>query len=899
MALYDLELTGDGRIRTYPQYAPHDLQMDLQVVAGRTPISLVVSLSDYRRLNKLALHPKCLMSEEAREMIEIALENGKQVARPITKPTDYELMAYVEEVKKLKCIQSVSIPSKEERGDLQHGFPDGVPDAGMDLTEGKEYEFVSRKLEYVEPFTKPKFTFDESSGQIGSRIHQMSFRGNDYALQFKDDRGWTLRFRGHPTIHTDVDESLIWDYFERPDIPTLGQDNKDKYDSAVSILRYMESVTKEHGQPFSFYPGQMKYIASASCSDSALISAETGCGKTLIAIALIMLKAPGRTLVCAPKGTVKSDDKNTQAQWVKEFKKFAPDIDVHPLFSIDDYYKLKEDNGGELPYGVFLTYDHSMFRTGLEHIPESWVKTKSIKDKENGKTIKITPDPEEKYREHLNANGFKMPPVRGVMGVRDQVCYHHGIGLEKLYSVREKGAETGDKVKVRCISSPCMATEIGLEFWDMVILDEAHCICNLDAQITKNFLRLQPKYKFALTATPIPNMIWNIFSLMGWLSVPYWYYGDRANANWPYKQNEMSGRGGFQSEFVTREIDHTQSQMNIKAGRGPSSSKLSPKISQEPKLLKLLRPKVAFISKDRCNPNLPKANIMKIEVPMSKEQRMNYSHYMNPGNIATKDKRFRYGVQMAYLRGICANPHSCEYNKHCGTDFTPKTLAVMETAYSHLVRDEQVLIVTARRDQMAVFEQRFADAKIKTSVIHGQIKDKAKEAADFKSGKTRVMLMSIKCAQALSFEQCKNMIIASLEWSYGVLNQAMGRIYRVNSKEDINVYVMLHKNSLENLMFDKLGTKEDAATVCLYGKKVPKDVITTDDKSVLAEHVLEWDKMKGMIEADEDPEQEIENQWEALKDKLMTITQGEEAGITQDDKNAVKELLDEMEDLLG
>ena len=63
--------------------------------------------------------------------------------------------------------------------------------------------------------------------------------------------------------------------------------------------------------------------------------------------------------------------------------------------------------------------------------------------------------------------------------------------------------------------------------------------------------------------------------------------------------------------------------------------------------------------------------------------------------------------------------------------------------------------------------------------------------------------------------------------------------------------------------------------------------------------MLEWDKMKGMIEADEDPEQEIENQWEALKDKLMTITQGEEAGITQDDKNAVKELLDEMEDLLG
>lgn len=896
MALHDLELTSDGRLRTYPQTAPIDLQMDLEIVAGKTPIQLVVSLSDYRRLSKLAQHPKCLMSEDARELINIALEAGKKVARPITKPTDYELMAYVEEVKKLKCIQSVSIPAKEERGDLQHGFPDGVPDAGMELTAGKEYEFISKKLEYIEPFTKPKYTFDESTQQIGARIHQMSFKGNDYALQFRDDRGWNLRFRGHPTIHTDVDESLIWDYFERPHIPTLADENKKAYETAKEILKYMEEATSPK---FNFFPGQMEYIASASCSDSALISAETGCGKTLIAIALIMLKAPGRTLVCAPKGTVKTDDKNTQAQWVSEFKKFAPGVEVHNLFSIDDYYNLLEDHGGKLPYGVFLTYDHSMFRTGLEHIPGSWVAVRSVKDKETGKIKKITPDPEAKYRDYLNARGFNLPPVRGVLGARHPINYHHGIGHERILRVMDKGAETGEKWAVRCISEPCMSTEIGNHQWDMVILDEAHCICNLDAQITKNFLRLQPKYKFALTATPIPNMIWNIFSLMGWLSVPNWYYGDRANANWPYKLDELSGRGGFQNEFVTREIDHTQSQMNIKAGRGPSSSKLSPKISQEPKLLKLLRPKVAFISKNACNPNLPKANIMKIEVPMSKEQRMNYSHFMNPANIATKDRRFRYGVQMAYLRGISANPHSVKYNIHASTDFTPKTLAVMETAYTHIKNDEQVLIVTARREQLAELEKRFAEAKIKTSMIHGEISDKAKEASDFKSGKTQVMLMSIKCAQALSFEQCKNMIIASLEWSYGVLNQAMGRIYRVNSPQDINVYVMLHKDSLENLMFDKLGTKEDAATIALYGKKVPKEVLTTDDQSVLAEHVLEWDKLKGLIESTEETEKVLLGKWAKLRDNLLTITQGEELGITEEDKSAVNELLEEMEDLLG
>jgi SNF2 family DNA or RNA helicase len=222
---------------------------------------------------------------------------------------------------------------------------------------------------------------------------------------------------------------------------------------------------------------------------------------------------------------------------------------------------------------------------------------------------------------------------------------------------------------------------------------------------------------------------------------------------------------------------------------------------------------------------------------------------------------FRYGVQMAYLRGLCANPADTEYNKFSKTNFTPKILCIMETIFNVIRKGEQVIHVSARHGMTNEIAERLDRAKIKYARIDGNSPDKAREAAKFKEGDVPVLLMGIKCAQAFSFEQCKNLIIGSLEWSYGVFNQALGRIYRLTSKEDVNVYVMLHKNSIEEMMFDKLGSKEDAATICLHGKRVPRDVKVLGADEVLAEHVTGYD---ALATGAEDGESYIEKQWDKL-----------------------------------
>jgi ABC-type dipeptide/oligopeptide/nickel transport system ATPase subunit len=67
-----------------------------------------------------------------------------------------------------------------------------------------------------------------------------------------------------------------------------------------------EKKSFRKGLNFVIHLNSFKF--KAACAESALSSAETGCGKTLIAICLVMLKMAGRVLIVAPKGTVKESE---------------------------------------------------------------------------------------------------------------------------------------------------------------------------------------------------------------------------------------------------------------------------------------------------------------------------------------------------------------------------------------------------------------------------------------------------------------------------------------------------------------------------------------------------------------------------------------------------------------
>jgi SWI/SNF-related matrix-associated actin-dependent regulator of chromatin subfamily A3 len=197
------------------------------------------------------------------------------------------------------------------------------------------------------------------------------------------------------------------------------------------------------------------------------------------------------------------------------------------------------------------------------------------------------------------------------------------------------------------------------------------------------------------------------------------------------------------------------------------------------------------------------------------------------------------------------------------SNFNPKLIAGLELTLGCLRKGEQVVIVASRLGQLDEIEQRLGEAGILCSRIDSTRTHHSYEAQTFKQGHTKVMLMGIKMAQAFSFENCPNLIVLSLEWNYAAKNQAMGRVYRLNSPKPVKVWCVLNENSVEEVMFDKVASKADAATLCLQGQRVPQASQIVDASEIVAEHLINYTTSGRIVD-----ETICEAQWPALKQQL-------------------------------
>ncbi len=636
-------------------------------------------------------------------------------------------------------------------------------------------------------------------------------------------------------------------------------------------------------EQFNYYPGQVEYLARVAVKDAAYVVADTGCGKSLFMISLARLKLEdetgqfrGRALFVVPGGTLREsvdgeasseedaesgDGPETQlSQWRQELGRFAPDVPLYSITNWSDYERLLRPDGSAPP-GIYISYYEAMFRNGARHsIPEAWGDKAHAKlclelgcgvgemdhavlaHPEGGvqglgrwfepneivKRLTATP----RKGDRFNFGGVFW--VVADMASRPRNDFSEGIGTE------QKG--------IRCVAKPCLSDEIlmwagahRLTAWDLVGLDEAHYCCNLGAQLTMSFIRVQAKHRFAFTATPIPNAVTNLCSLMGWLCVPNWFKGGERNAAWPYAREELSR---FTQAFVSEERDFTEEELRGNRKSRYKSIRTSPVISAPARLLKILKPTMAFISKPMCRPEYQPAELIDVRVPLGLAQANLYSYYLCRSRVPGKHALMRARRQIAWLRGICADPAGFDHGgPPVGTNFNPKTVAAMNLIREILAKKEQVVVVSARIGQTNTIAERLREAGIPYARIDStqSPENHSLEANHFKSKAVPVLLMGIKCAASHSFHQCQNLIVLSLEYSYGSLHQARGRVDRVNSLQAARIYCLLHKDSIEEAMFDRVATKEDAARICLHGQRIPRDYKPVDAGEVLAEHLAHWE----------------------------------------------------------
>lgn len=818
----------DGKLKTYLstrmklKVTRQDINL-LTRIDKTHPLTLTTEKETRDVLQKLLDCEAYTIQPAAERAIRSALEDCKKAAIPMTPVSDFELVAYADEEDKLECVKDFSFRNAEFRA-------------------GKTYPIRTISYNFVEPFQRTEAHFNAETGETYPVTHDCHLQGTDRAVRVSGEGSRPITFKSRPDekkAQPEVDESKLWEIFKRPERIHIGKhpEYRDKVEKNKRMLENCEELAD-----FTFYPGQKDFYATVGAKDYGLIAAETGTGKTLGAITLINIKGPKRALIVAPQGTMRGEDKDDEpgqfnaSQWVQEIRRFAPHLPIFELYSREDWDKHCAANGGTAPFGVFISYYEAMFRNkARESIPESWGTERLCKE------MKIDPPPKRK------------DPVTGFES-REDWC--EGIGE--------------DSMGIRCIAKPCLATQIGHEF-EMVLLDESHIGKSQTSQVNQMMIRLQPKYRYALTATPITNVATDIFAVLGWLCVPGWYMGGVRNVAWPYAKEDQAK---FAQTFLCFERDLTKEQM--RRAKDPDWSgkcmKKSPIISSPARLLKLVKPTLAFISKQDCNPDLPPLKLTDVEVPMGKQQCELYGHFLQTENVPHNNPMTRAAVQVSYLRGICADPAGFPYGgPRVSTNFNPKAMAALSLIHDMLERGEQCVVVSARCGQSAYLEGKLGDCGIPTARIDSTVPPKrhSRESNRFKQGGARVMFMGIKCAQSYSFSLCPNIIIMSLEYTSGSLEQALGRVYRVDSKQPVNAYLLLHKNSIEQVMRQTVWNKADSATLVLRGKRVSRDFVAVTAGQLIAASLNAYDPSRQGLEDEDD----LLCKWPTLQRMLEKVGQ--------------------------
>jgi len=755
-----------------------------------TPENAAVDVRERKLLLRLLEHPEIRIEPSCRERISDAVLSAKAVAVPIMPPTEFERIAYCEEESKMVCLNSWG-PFKK----------------------GQQYDVTTMNYDFVQHYTRKKSHYNEKTGETSMDLHDCQLLGKDrkvrvfHGLNNED----FVDFMHQPSAKNpkELPEVNLWGIFAKPVVKTVLEEFPQRVKEIENQLNALEVLAD-----MSFYPGQREYLKRVMCKDNALVAARTGTGKSLMTIATFCLKDARRCLIVCPKGTVSGGEgdegeADALAQWVSEVDRFAPHIPVFTIFSYEDYKRILRQNGGKLPNGIFLTYYEAMFQNGgLESCPMT-----------SGKPA------------HTDPWLYKLAGVP----------YPEGMDVEATEAVRSIGHESNG---IRCVVSPCLSTLIGHEF-DMVCLDEAHKLQNLTSNRTQMAIRLKPKYRYAFTATPVPNNATDLFAIMGWLCVPNWCEGGVCNAAFPFRREDESR---FISQFLTKERDLTREAKYraAKKKKGKSYS-ASPVLSAPARLLKILKPTIAYITKEQCNPDYIPPNIIDIRVPLGSQQAALYNYHTNPNNIKGKNALARFGHQVNALRAICTDPFNAKVNKEPAprvrSNFNPKLLAILEIIRDRMIEGEQVVVINARTGINTELHKRLNQCGISVSRIDSTSYsgNHASEANLFKQGKTDVMLMGLRCAVGHSFDQCRHLIVGSIDYSPGPFEQAIGRVDRIASK-GASIYCILNSNTIEELQFDTVAMKDDASKIILRGERVPRDFKPTDMSEVLVESIINWKK---------------------------------------------------------
>lgn len=317
--------------------------------------------------------------------------------------------------------------------------------------------------------------------------------------------------------------------------------------------------------------------------------------------------------------------------------------------------------------------------------------------------------------------------------------------------------------------------ELDYEF-RYVIADEAQYIKNSNTQNAKAIKQIKAKTRYALTGTPIENSLSELWSIFDFLMPGYLF---------SYRKFKE-----YYELPIMRE-NSTQAMQKLKM---------------------LIEPFILRRTKKEVLTELPDKTITILDNEMETEQQKMYLSYLAQARNELKEEVESNGFEnsqikilalLTRLRQICCHP-SLFVENYKGE--SSKLLQCMEIVKEAIQSGHKILLFSGYTSMFDLIEKEFKKEKIRYFKLTGQTKvsqrielvDQFNEDPDIK-----VFLISLKAGgTGLNLTGADMVIHYDPWWNLSAENQATDRAYRIGQKNNVQVYKLITKNSIEEKIYE-------------------------------------------------------------------------------------------------
>ncbi len=322
---------------------------------------------------------------------------------------------------------------------------------------------------------------------------------------------------------------------------------------------------------------------------------------------------------------------------------------------------------------------------------------------------------------------------------------------------------------------------------DIVILDEAQRIKNWRTKISQNIKRLHSPYTMVLTGTPVENNIEELYSLVQYVN--------------PFQLGSL--HNFLSGHQITNDLGKVIGYQGL--------NEIGKRLSDT-----MLRRRKKEVLKQ-----LPMRMDKNLLVPITDQQRDLHNEYGDTvARLVYKWKRYGFLSEkerqillncLNMMRMVCDSTYILDQETNYQTKLD-ELFNILDELFND--PDEKVVIFSQWERMTRLIANGLRDRKVKFENLNGSIPSKDREAlfTNFNNDpECRVFLSTDAGGVGLNLQAAANLINMDIPWNPAILEQRIGRIYRMGQTKNVSVTNIVAQGTIEHKMLSVLKFKSAIA----------------------------------------------------------------------------------------